>query len=70
VLAVVANGIAAVVFVFAADVAWEPAALIAVGSVAGGQFGAVAGRRMPVMLLRVVIVVVGVVAAVKLLVDF
>jgi uncharacterized protein len=70
VLAVIANGVAAVVFVFAADVAWEAAALIAVGSIAGGQFGAHVGRRMPETLLRVVIVVVGLVAAVKLLLDF
>jgi uncharacterized membrane protein YfcA len=70
VLAVIANGVAAVIFVFAADVAWEAAALIAVGSIAGGQFGAHVGRRMPATLLRVVIVVVGVVAAVKLIVDF
>jgi uncharacterized membrane protein YfcA len=69
-LAVIANGVAAVVFVFAADVAWEAAALIAAGSIAGGQFGAHVGRRMPETLLRVVIVVVGLVAAVKLIADF
>jgi uncharacterized membrane protein YfcA len=70
VLAAIANGVAAVVFVFAADVAWEAAALIAVGSIFGGQFGAHVGRRMPETLLRVVIVVVGIVAAVKLILDF
>jgi uncharacterized membrane protein YfcA len=70
VLAVIANGVAALVFVFAADVAWEAAALIAAGSIVGGQFGAHVGRRMPESLLRAVIVVVGVVAAVKLIADF
>jgi uncharacterized protein len=70
VLAVIANGVAALLFVFAADVAWEPAVLIAVGSIAGGQFGALVGRRMPEALLRGVIVAAGVVAAVKLIVDF
>jgi len=70
VLAVIANGVAAIVFVFAADVAWEAAALIAAGSIAGGQFGAHVGRRMPEGLLRAVIVVVGLIAAVKLIADF
>jgi uncharacterized membrane protein YfcA len=68
-LAATANGVAALIFVFAADVAWEVAVLIAVGSIAGGQFGAHVGRRMPENLLRVTIVVVGVVAALKLIVD-
>lgn len=70
VLAAIANGVAAIVFVFAADVAWEAAALIAAGSIAGGQFGAHVGRRMPETLLRVVIVVIGLIAAVKLIADF
>jgi uncharacterized membrane protein YfcA len=70
VLAAIANGVAAVVFVFAADVAWDAAALIAAGSIVGGQFGAHIGRRMPVPLLRAVIVVIGLVAAVKLILDF
>jgi hypothetical protein len=69
VLAAVANGIAAVIFVFAADVAWEVVILIAVGSVAGGQFGAHFGRRIPERVLRAIIVVVGLVAAVKLVLD-
>jgi uncharacterized membrane protein YfcA len=70
VLAAIANGVAAIVFVFAADVAWDVAALIAVGSIVGAQFGAHFGRQIPAALLRVVIVVIGVVAAIKLLVDF
>jgi uncharacterized membrane protein YfcA len=69
VLATIANGVAAVIFVFSADVAWEVAILIAVGSIAGGQFGAHVGRRLPATALRVVIVVVGLVAAIKLIVD-
>jgi uncharacterized membrane protein YfcA len=68
-LAAIANGVAAIVFVFAADVAWDVAALIAVGSIVGAQFGASIGRRMPAPLLRGVIVVVGLVAAIKLIVD-
>ena len=69
VLATIANGVAAVLFIFAAHVVWEVAALIAVGSVIGGQIGAHFGRRLPAPVLRVVIVVVGVIAAVRLLVT-
>ena len=69
VLALIANGIAAILFVFFADVAWEVVVLIAVGSIVGGQIGAHVGRRLPVPVLRGVIVVVGLVAAVKLLVT-
>ena len=69
VLALIVNGIAAVVFVVVADVDWAVAGLIALGSVVGGQVGAGVGRRLPPMALRVVIVVVGVVALVALLTD-
>jgi uncharacterized protein len=67
VLVMVVNGVAAAVFVVAAPVAWQAAGLIAAGSVVGGQIGAGVGRRLPAPLLRGVIVVVGLVAAVKLL---
>jgi uncharacterized protein len=69
VLALIANGVAAVLFVFFADVSWEVAALIAVGSIAGGQIGAHVGRRLPAPVLRGVVVVVGLAAAIKLLVT-
>jgi uncharacterized membrane protein YfcA len=67
VLALIANGVAAVLFVFFADVDWLVVVLIAVGSVVGAQLGAHLGRRLPVPALRALIVVVGLVAAVKLL---
>jgi len=69
VLALVANGVAAVLFVFFADVAWLVVVVIAVGSVLGAQLGAHVGRRLPASALRGLIVVVGLVAAVKLLVS-
>jgi uncharacterized membrane protein YfcA len=69
VLALIANGVAAVIFVFAADVAWDVAALIAIGSVLGAQLGAHVGRRLPAPVLRAIIVVVGLVAAIKLLIS-
>ena len=67
VLAGLVNLVAAIVFVFAAHVAWLAAALIAVGATLGGLIGAHAGRRLPEAALRAVIVVVGVVAIVRLL---
>ncbi|MEO6821176.1 MAG: sulfite exporter TauE/SafE family protein, partial [Candidatus Nanopelagicales bacterium] len=69
VLATGANGAAAVVFVVHGGVAWDAAALIALGSVVGGQIGARIGRRLPPGIYRGVIVVVGVAAVVKLLVP-
>jgi Predicted permeases len=69
VLAGLVNLVAAVVFVLSAEIAWQPAVLIAVGSVLGGQIGALVGRRLPPMVLRGFIVVVGITAMVKLLTD-
>ena len=67
VLAAIVNGVAAVIFVFFATVAWLPVLLLAVGSAAGGQLGAKIGRSLSPAVLRGVIVVVGVAAIVQLL---
>jgi uncharacterized membrane protein YfcA len=67
VLAALVNGVAAVVFLFFASVAWLPALLLAAGSAAGGQLGARIGRRLSPAVLRGVIVLVGVAAIVQLL---
>jgi uncharacterized membrane protein YfcA len=69
VLAVLVNGIAGVIFVVVADVDWTVVALIAAGSIVGGQLGATVGRRLSPLVLRIVIVVVGLVALVTFLVD-
>ena len=69
VLAGLVNAVAAIVFVLASDVAWGAAALIAIGSTAGGQLGGMYGRRLPPAALRGIIVVVGTVAAARLLVT-
>ncbi len=66
VLAGLVNGVAAIVFVIAADLAWEAVALIAVGSTLGGQLGARYGRRLSPPVLRGLIVVIGTVAIVRL----
>ena len=69
VLALLVNGIAALVFVLVADVDWEVAGLIAAGSIVGGQLGATVGGRLPPTVLRAVIVVVGVTALIVFLPD-
>jgi uncharacterized membrane protein YfcA len=63
------NGVAAVYFAFAAHVDWGPAAIIAGASILGAQLGARYGRRLPPGALRAVIVVVGVFAIVRLVVN-
>jgi uncharacterized membrane protein YfcA len=66
-LAMLVNLVSGIVFIFVADVAWEAAALVAVGSMFGGALGARYGRRLPPTMLRVIIVIVGTVAIVRLL---
>jgi uncharacterized protein len=67
VLATLVNAVAAVIFVFAADVDWLIVVLIAAGSIVGAQVGAKIGRRMPAYVLRAFIVLVGVTALVVFL---
>ncbi|MFI1951867.1 sulfite exporter TauE/SafE family protein [Streptomyces xinghaiensis] len=66
-LAVVVNGVAALVFLFVAEFDWLAVLLIAVGSAFGGQIGAKVGRRLPPAVLRGVIVAVGTAAIALLL---
>lgn len=69
VVAATVNGVAAVVFLATAKVAWLAAVLLLIGSVVGGQLGAHLGRRIPPNVLRAVIAVVGTVVAIELLVT-
>jgi uncharacterized membrane protein YfcA len=69
VLAAVANGVAAVLFVFVAPVEWGPAALIAAGSIVGAQVAARYGRRIPSNVLRWIVVIGGTIVAVILIVS-
>jgi hypothetical protein len=69
VLAGLVNAVAGVYFIFAAHVEWGPAAIIAVTSIAGAQLGARYGRRLPPDALRVLIILVGIAAIVRLLVT-
>ena len=68
VLAALDNVTAAVRFVLVSHVAWLAAVLIAMSSIAGGQVGAAVGRRIPAIVLRWVIVVVGIAVAIFLIV--
>ncbi len=69
VIAAAVNAIAAVYFITAAHVAWAVVATLLVSSTAGGQLGALLGRRIPPAVLRAAIAVVGSGVAVKLLVS-
>lgn len=65
VLSALVNAVAAVVFLFSGLMDWRIAGLLAAGSLIGGQIGATIGRRLPPLVLRSVIVVVGVAAIVS-----
>ncbi|MCD4525821.1 sulfite exporter TauE/SafE family protein [Nocardioides sp. cx-173] len=67
VLAAGVNGVAGLLFAFVADVDWLIVVLIGAGSVVGGVLGASVGRRLPPLVLRTIIVIVGLVALVALL---
>jgi uncharacterized membrane protein YfcA len=65
-LSLLVNATAALLFILLAQIDWAAVLLIALGSSVGGFAGARIGRRLPAMVLRVVIVLVGVTAIVKL----
>jgi len=67
VLVAVVNGTAALVYVIFAHVAWLAVLLIAVGSTLGGLIGARYGRRLPAPALRIFVVLIGVISAIKLI---
>jgi hypothetical protein len=69
VVAAVINAVGALFFIIRTDIAWQVAGLLFVGSSFGGQLGAHIGRRLPPMVLRVTIVVVGTGVAIKLLIS-
>ncbi|CAN5605237.1 sulfite exporter TauE/SafE family protein [soil metagenome] len=69
VLAGTVNGVAALLFVVFAHVAWEAVGLIAVGSVVGAALGARVGRRIPPTVLRTLVIVLGIGVAVRLIIT-
>lgn len=68
VLGLTVNIVAALVFIIVAgeDIVWRVTALIAVGAMLGGLIGARIARRMPPVVLRAVIVVIGVLAILQM----
>jgi hypothetical protein len=68
VVAAMINAVGAVFFISTTTIAWKVAGLLFIGSTAGGQIGAVVGRRLPPQVLRATIAVVGTGVAIKLLV--
>ncbi|MFD4428999.1 sulfite exporter TauE/SafE family protein [Nocardia sp. NPDC058497] len=67
VLALIVNAVSAAIFIVIAEVNWQAVALIAVGSIIGGQLGAKVGRKLSPNVLRAVIVIVGTIAVIRLL---
>jgi uncharacterized protein len=67
VLVTIVNTTAAAIFVIFAHIAWIAVALIAAGSAVGGVVGAKVGRKLPPLALRIIIVVIGIISAVKLI---
>jgi uncharacterized protein len=67
VLAGIANGVAALIYIVFAHIAWLVVLLIATGSTLGGVLGARFGRRLPPLALRIFVVLIGVISAVKLI---
>jgi uncharacterized membrane protein YfcA len=69
VLTMAVNAVAAIAYVIVAPdrVQWVAAALIAVGALAGGFVGSSLGRRLPAVVLRTAIVVLGLTAIVVLM---
>jgi uncharacterized protein len=64
-----ANAIAALLFAIFATVAFDAAALVALGSIGGAQIGSTYGRLIDDEVLRWVVVTVGLVVAIVLIVD-
>jgi uncharacterized membrane protein YfcA len=67
VLSLLVNTVAVGVFAAGADVAWGDAAVLAVAALVGGYAGARLSRRLPVPVLRAVVIGLGLAAAAKLL---
>jgi uncharacterized membrane protein YfcA len=65
-LAGTVNFVAAILFIFFADVAWEAVVLVAAGAIVGGIVGARVGRRINPTLLRTLVVILAVGVSIKL----
>jgi uncharacterized membrane protein YfcA len=70
VLVTMVNLIAAVVFIAFSHVLWSVALLIGAGTTIGGQIGARVGRRLPARVFRWTVVLVGLVVAIVLAIEW
>jgi hypothetical protein len=68
-LSVLANGIAALVFVIHGALEWDVVGLLAIGNLIGGWCGAWLAKRLPSIWLRVLVVMIGLATGIKLLVG-
>jgi uncharacterized protein len=59
ILAATMNGVTAVIFVFAGVVVWQYAIAMAAAATVGGYLGARVARRMPVGVVRAIVVAIG-----------
>jgi uncharacterized membrane protein YfcA len=69
VLSVVANGVAAIVFIIHGHLQWGAAGMLAIGALVGGYVGATLARSLPANVVRVVVVGIGLATAIRLLVG-
>ncbi len=68
-IALVVSAGAAAVFVLHGDIAWVDAGLLAPSSVVGGYSGARLARRLPAVVVRLVVIALGLATAIRLLVG-
>ncbi|MGA8112814.1 MAG: sulfite exporter TauE/SafE family protein [Actinocatenispora sp.] len=69
VLTAVVNLVAGAIYAVVAPVSWPVIGILAVSSTLGGLLGAKIGRRLPAPVLRVIIVIIGVLAIVRLVTE-
>jgi uncharacterized protein len=69
VLAGMANVISAVVFLFSGLIDWYVALLVGIGAAIGGWIGSKIGRRLPATVLRAILVIIALTAAVMFTIN-
>jgi hypothetical protein len=69
VLSVLANGVAAIVFVIHGHLQWEAAGLVAAGCLAGGYLGAAVARKLPTSIFRMIVIAIGLATGIRLLIG-
>lgn len=65
-----ANVVGAIVFILAGFVSWPYVVALWVGSILGGYFGARTARKVSPLVLRVIVIVIGIIAAISMWLEF